>query len=147
MSHLKDFVFGSAFAVMVVVFGVSVGPELEGSLLPVFDEITIKRLETASEDSVRVWGSGRKIRAHCEYKGIEWNVGDTITSADAPVIIEERSKARSSGNFDFGPWVIKVKLDDFERNSFSYTYHKCHPFYLTKTKFYPSEAVVKLLHN
>lgn len=116
----------------------TLGPIIEGRLLPVVKDTQIVTVSPEGLFKSRIWGSSHKIRERCQFKRLEWLYApEQGTPVTAPVSFLAGTKSRGEGIFDFGPWVVDIADDKIKDESLVYAYHQCHPFWLTETQFYP----------
>lgn len=119
-----------------------VGPVLETKLFPVLDPLQIDRVEYKDEDNAYVYASFNKRRA-CEYVGTAWYKGLRSGEFDRVLMITIRqegdnsSPTRPQGRQHAGPWLIGMNAKDVVRYSFVDIFHRCHPFWITRTNWYP----------
>lgn len=115
----------------------SIGPRLEGWAIPVVADTHIERYEPSGEVWSLIYGSTRKIR-DCKFIRLDWSYGDESgASVIVPVTFLEGPRVRSGGWFDFGPWRVELEPDKIDGSSFAYAVHRCHPLWLTESKFWP----------
>ncbi len=119
------------------------GPWIETRYYP-----AVSRLKVLSSTVDRETGGASitveftKLRA-CEWIGIAWYRGKQDGLFErVPVTLGRRagdtsSPNRSTGRQSAGPWIIGLSLDDLRSNSFAQLTHRCHPFWITTTDFYP----------
>jgi len=112
------------------------GGRIEGQFFPVVSGTHITRAQVTDQFSTRIWGRAMKERK-CSFDRIEWYIGTPDAYAFVDLHIEEASKARVGGGFGFGPWSIKLTPEEIRTRSFATVFHRCHPFWVTETRFYP----------
>lgn len=129
-----------AFCFILTVW--TIGPSVESNFWPVTSKLKIVSLTETPEGFSVLSANFRKYR-DCEYIGISWYQGDRINgfakvstmrvkpNDDTPL---PRSPA---GLQSAGPWEIKLTNDQLLHNSFAILTHRCHPFWVTTTYFYP----------
>lgn len=113
-----------------------IGGQIEGRLFPVVDGTTIAISEPVGETRTRIWGEFDKLR-DCQYEGLEFRLGTPGSSIHVDFTFEEGAKHRAPGRETFGPWLVHLTEDQLTNRAFSIVYHRCHPFWLTETRFYP----------
>lgn len=114
-----------------------IGPRLEGRALPVVSDAVIERYEPDGEVWSLVYGKAKKLR-DCKFIRLDWSYGfESGRSVIVPVTFLESPKARGGGWFEFGPWRVELDPEKIDSKSFAYTVHRCHPFWLTESKFWP----------
>lgn len=131
-----------ALALLVILYGTAtmVGPVLEGKLFPVVVSTKLTRVlpVEGEPDSSIIYGTSRKVRTSCKWRDQLFYYGAPTTN-NVPVTIEikEKPKLRPGGRFGFGPWVIGLNARLIRGSSYSVAVHRCHPFWLTYTHFWP----------
>lgn len=111
----------------------------EGKVLPVVKNVEVDILEK-SEDSIIISVVFDKVRA-CEFIGISWydSFGDRL-----PILFTAAYENKVEGTFpktrpaipgqSAGPWKL-IGVDKLD-GSMSIVSHRCHPLWLTYTRFY-----------
>ena len=142
MSYVVSKIFGWASTVAVTLAFLLIwllslyAGKVEGALFPVVVDTKITSADRISSLNTRVTGSATKLR-ECSFVRIEWFLGTPKLSAYIPVVFEERSKVRTAEAFQFGPWILRMSPEEVRDFSYAIVYHKCHPLWLTETRFYP----------
>lgn len=112
----------------------SVGSKYEGQIFPVVSPVKIIDAKT-TEYGTYVNVEFKKIR-QCQFVGISWYDKFNIRRG---VEFEPDANlspiTRPTGDQVAGPWLIS-KLED-TKGSRAIVTHRCHPFWLTYTAFYP----------
>ena len=107
----------------------------EGIYLPVVKNIEVTE-PTLTEDGLLVDIRFDKVRS-CEFLGISWydSFGDRakIVFEDDGSLVPETRPALSNQNS--GPWLL-IGIDQLD-GTLAITSHRCHPFWITYTRFYP----------
>lgn len=132
---MKQFALITFLAMLFVLLD-TFAPVYEGKIFPVVDRMTITKQEPVGETQTRIWGTFNKLR-DCDFKAISFWLGNEEIASLASLIFEEKSKTRTAGLEDFGPWLVQLDEYQLANNSFSTVTHECHPFWNTKTRFYP----------
>lgn len=120
----------------------TVGPALETRFAPVVSKLTILSLDDDAEGEAVLSVAFTKLR-DCEYLGIAWYEGNPAGGfTRVPVILQRRDGDTSSPNRPVGtqragPWIIGMPAADVRGNSFARLSHRCHPFWVTTTDFWP----------
>lgn len=117
-----------------------VGGEIEGRWFPVTQNTVISQIDPVMGTRSRIWGSFEIIR-DCEFRGLEFYLTNGSKSVLVDLDFEEPSRVRGPGHVGFGPWLVHLTQDQLENRSYAVAYHRCHPLWLTETRFYPSEVV------
>lgn len=137
-----------AFCATVIFFALSfsvymVGPAIETRYFPAVSKLRILSLEPDGPSGMsRIQAEFTKLR-NCEYLGIAWFLRDEIGGFErVPIILQRRpgdlsSPNRPTGVQRAGPWLVALKPDILKHQSFALLSHKCHPFWITTTEFYP----------
>jgi hypothetical protein len=110
--------------------------KIEGALFPVVVDTKIESANRISSLNTRVYGSAKKLR-ECSFVRIDWFLGTPDLGTYVPVTFEEQSKVRPAEGFQFGPWVLRMSPEEVKDFSYAIVYHRCHPLWLTETRFYP----------
>lgn len=123
----------------------AIGPSIERARLPVVGKLEILSKSEIEPGVVQIEARFRKAR-DCEYVSVAWYVGHpnedfrqvrVQTILDTAQLTEVQSSTRPLGTSIAGPWRIAMSMDDLENNSFAILTHRCHPFWLTTTNFWP----------
>ena len=126
------FFIGAALWAMVATFG----GRVEGYFFPVTSQVSIIQTEVINPVQTRFWGELKRER-QCAFESLEWRLGELGSSSRADLVFEEGAKVRGSGLEEFGPWVVQLTPDQLLNRSFAVVRHRCHPFWITVTIFYP----------
>jgi hypothetical protein len=119
-----------------------VGPAFETRFFPPVSKLTILAMHEDADGNTVIDAFFTKNRP-CEYIGISWfKVAPDGTFDRVPVILQRREGDTSSpnrpvGSQRAGPWIIGVSSEDLPEKSFARLYHRCNPFFITVTDFYP----------
>jgi len=132
MRALFFFTIGAALWAIVTTFG----GRIEGHYFPVTRQVSILKADRVNAVQTRFWGELKRER-QCEFESIEWRLGEIGSSARADLVFEEGAKVRGSGLEEFGPWVVQLTREQLLDRSFAVVRHRCHPFWVTETIFYP----------
>lgn len=131
--------------VAVIAFVWAVGPAAERANFPVVGKLQVLDSIEVEPGITEIHAKFTK-RRDCEYVSVAWYVGHpneeyrqvrVQTIVDEAQLQEIVSPTRPLGTSIAGPWRIAMSLNDFENNSFAILTHRCHPFWLTTTNFYP----------
>jgi hypothetical protein len=122
----------------------AIGPAVERQWRPVTGKLEITSKVEIEPGVVELRARYRKIR-DCEYVSAGWYVGNPngdYREVRVQNIIETdqlriANTSRPVGTSDIGPWRVGMSLDELNSNSFAIITHRCHPFWLTTTQFYP----------
>ena len=120
----------------------TVGPALESRFLPVLGKMEITSVKPLSPSSSLVTTRFQKLR-DCEYMGIAWYYGSQsgIFSRVSMVPIRDpddtSSPSRPIGDQRAGPWRVAIPAEQVRDKSFVQVFHRCSPFWVTMTMFYP----------
>jgi len=116
---------------------VTFGPDIEGRLFPVVVSTELTKITEEDETHSMIYGTSRKIRK-CSFYKMEWYYGSPRgENVLVPLEVMERSRIRDNGEFTFGPWMLNLDKELARKESFAIVYHRCHPFWMTKTHFWP----------
>ena len=111
------------------------GGTVEGYFFPVANNPQITRIEREDEGWTRIWGVADRLRS-CSFNRLEWRLGSADAFAVVDLVFEEGTKVRGDGTFSFGPWLLHITPDQLRNRSYAIVFHRCHPFWLTQTRFY-----------
>lgn len=125
----------AALAGLMLMFVHAFGGVVEGRLFPVTSNPEISKIEDQGEGWTRVWGVAERLRG-CSFHRLEWRLGNDDAFAVVDLVFEEGSKVRGDGTFSFGPWLLHLTPDQMQTRSYAIVFHRCHPFWLTQTRFY-----------
>lgn len=120
----------------------TVGPYVETKYFPVVSKLSIERSYQDSDGKSVVYAEFNKIR-NCEYVGLSWYKGSRDSKFQSVRVVlgraegDESSQNRPQGRQSSGPWTISMPLEELKNNSFAQLSHRCHPFWITTTDFYP----------
>lgn len=130
---------GATLALAVFVYIV---PMLETKFYPVvIKQATITRIRTDHDGGSFVWGTSKKLRL-CRFEYSRWYQGSRGgASVRVVMMIRERSKTRADGEFDWGPWHVKLDGDTVLQNSYADVWHQCFILgiplpWMTRSEFY-----------
>lgn len=119
-----------------------VGPAVETRFFPVVSKLTVTSLAADETGQAVIGAQFTKLR-DCEYLGIAWYRGSPSGQFErVPVILQRQegdtsSPNRPTGTQRAGPWIIGMPPAEIPGNSFARLSHRCHPFWVTTTDFYP----------
>ena len=146
VDRARRILFEASFYLVIIVGGLftlfSLGPYLETRLWPPVSKLRILSIEATGSAEATIRAEFTKLR-ECEYVGIAWFRGSPDGSFErVPVILlrqegDTSSPNRPTGTQRAGPWIIGVPAGELATNSFARLSHRCHPFWLTTTDFYP----------
>jgi hypothetical protein len=114
----------------------------EGRIFPVLAGSDITRAISTVEGLPNIkgqtifYGKARKLRM-CDFERIEWWVMDGGMATRVDVTMYARGKPRGEDGISFGPWGVMLTKEELLEKSWAIVWSKCHPFFLTATKFYP----------
>lgn len=144
---LINFVRGFSLAIGVVaalILIFTIGPWVETRLFPAVSKLNILTMTPNAAGDTIITASFDKKR-DCEYIGIAWfhgRRGSDMGFERVPLILQRRegdtsSPNRPMGRQQAGPWIIAIPPAEIAGNSFAELYHRCHPFWVSRTEFYP----------
>lgn len=147
MIQLLEFIvktlLGSVIIGALIFSVIHLGPVVERSYFPVVSKLRIIELTPEPRTGhARVMAEFTKFR-DCEYIGIAWYRGTPAIGFErVPVILQRQVGDNSSPNRPIGtqrsgPWIIGMPIHEIDGNSFAQLFHRCHPFWLSRTDFYP----------
>lgn len=141
--HLTVKTICATFIVICMLAGFySIGPRLETEWWPVVSKLKIVSMEPGDPGWTKIRVTFTKLR-DCEYVGLAWYVGQRPNNFERVAVIIQRdpkdvgSPNRPLGTQRSGPWLIAVDSKEFSRATFAQLQHRCHPFWITTTDFYP----------
>jgi hypothetical protein len=137
---------GASFSIIVSCFLIlfwTIGPYVETHFFPVVGKLTIEKIVPTEDGQSEVYAIFEKKR-NCEYIGIAWYRGNRDIGPFERVALvlmradgDDSSPNRPVGFQRSGPRKVSVPTDEILNNSFVELFHKCHPFWTTRTEFYP----------
>lgn len=138
---------GVGTAIIVFFTGVtiwSVGPSIEARFLPVATKLNVHQMVSDPAGTKIESASFVKLR-DCQFHGIAWfHILGGNQVVQVPVISMQQQPGalpgfynRPTGSNVVGPWFIGLKLREVVYHSFARVEHRCHPFWITNTPFYP----------
>ncbi len=148
MSGKSRFWFRAALSCMYAIIFASTlmiiytaGPWLETRFWPVVSKLTILQTEMTGPAQTKIWAYFTKMRA-CDYIGIAWYQieGDDVIRVPLQLLREPgdlSSPNRPIGSTKAGPWIVDIPRDLVKSKSYVELQHRCHPFWVTTTEFYP----------
>ena len=129
--------------VMAITSFYTIGPWAETAFWPVVTKITVDKIEPGPGGTTMVWVHFTKMR-NCDYVGVAWYLGDRKTDftritidANPPGGIPAPTPTRPVGLQSAGPWRVWVAPEFFQSTSFGEVFHRCHPFWTTRSLFHP----------
>lgn len=125
-------------ATVIIVW--TVGPWLERRFYPVVSKLTLSEVVSRPDGSTQFMASFTKIRT-CEYLGIGWYLEDPIRQR-VPITLmrsaqDDNTPNRPIGFTRTGPWIVPLSPNQVENTSRAVLFHRCHPFWVSTTDFYP----------
>lgn len=137
MKRLGPPVIAGVIAGAFILAAQSYGPYLEGMLFPVSSNTKLELVEDAGNGWTTISGQSIK-RRECTFLELEWLVYDaTGRAVKVPFKILEGNVIRGAGVFSFGPWLAHLTKKQVVEESVIVAHHRCHPFWVTETRFYP----------
>lgn len=128
------------FAFVFTVY--AIGPSLETRYWPVVSKLDVLSIRETAAGHTEIKAGFRKLR-DCEYIGLVWFLGSRPDDFQRVSVILQReagdtsSPNRPIGYQKAGPWIIGMSPADLRGKSFAQLVHRCHPFWMTTTEFYP----------
>jgi len=129
-------------AICMIAAFYSLGPRLETEWWPVVGKLKINSMETPRPGWTLIRVNFEKLR-DCEYVGLSWYVGQRPDNFERIAVSVQRdpedtgSPNRPLGLQRAGPWLVAVDTKEFTRGTFAQLQHRCHPFWISTTDFYP----------
>lgn len=120
-----------------------IGPWIETNFNPVVGKLQIDSIEAGEEPGTSILHVRFNKVRDCQYLGLAWYRGTKVTSFErVPVVLVRKPGDTSSPNRPVGiqragPWIVSLSPEELRQNSFAELFHRCHPFWTTKTEFYP----------
>lgn len=135
--HLIFSTLGAVLAIILIWFATIIGPKIESVIFPIVRNVQVQKFEFIDKSHTQILGSAEKLR-ECTFLKLEWYYGKPDSAhVLVPVKFLEGNKIREGGLFDFGPWEISLGVDQIKNQTFAIVYHRCHPFWVSETKFFP----------
>lgn len=136
---------GMALLVLMIVMPVlfTAGPRHEGDWFPVTSPAEIVSIQAVSGGNASlIYVVFEKYR-DCEFIGLSWSeIRSDGVLARARIdfrpdgVRDDTDVNRVRGRQSAGPWLISLPPELLVSHSFAVASHRCHPFWLTKTRFY-----------
>ena len=121
---------------MIYPFALTFGPELEGRFFPVSEKAIISKITKLNDFQTQIEGKVFKNR-DCEFITVEWHlISESGSSVIVPVKFDRASRINMPGPIEFGPWSLNIDEESALLNTKAYALHNCHPFWITKTRFW-----------
>lgn len=129
---------GMAALMLFMLMGQDYLGRVEGRYFPAATNAVVNVSAGPREFQSILNGTFDRPRSDCSFERIEWRLakpGGGSVALDFQFL--ETSKVRDTGPNDFGPWLLHADSLQIENFVYADVYHKCHPFWLTVTRFYP----------
>lgn len=147
MDHSLSMLAIKSFVVTVVALCVSlmffiVGPLTESRYYPVVAKLEIMDIVDIGDNKSDVSVYFIKLR-DCDYLGLVWNRLEPNGALERVDIAAKRTPGlasslnRSTGPTIAGPWEVDMPHTQVRDLSVVEVFHRCHPFWTTRTPFYP----------
>jgi len=133
---------GTFIALCMIAAFYSLGPRLETEFMPVVGKLKITSMEPWKPGWTLIRVNFKKLR-DCEYVGLAWYAGQRPDNFERVAVVVQRDPAdtgspnRPLGTQRAGPWLIAVDSKEFTRGTFAQLQHRCHPFWISTTDFWP----------
>jgi len=118
------------------------GQEIEKRFFPVVTDSEIIRSETVSATSVDAWFVFEKKR-NCTFVDLDFYTIDPVNGRHHRVLYEFLSDkglppaSRPVGKQFGGAWRIEISPEAFTGEILAIVHHRCHPFWVTESQFFP----------
>ena len=124
-----------ALAAVVLAVGWQRAGRLDGALLPVVRDVEVILHSPPGQHASEVTVKLRNAR-NCRFLEMHWH-RVTVSGSDI-VHVSYGGGSAPSGNavLGFGPTVIDMPSDDIVAHSFGEAIHRCHGFWLTRTRLH-----------
>ena len=119
-----------------------VGPAMETRWNPVLDKLQIQSITPLSDKESELYVAFRK-RRDGEYVGMAWFRDDGEAGLERVALVQMRRPGdvtppnRPLGLQRAGPWHVAIPAGEVRARSVVEVLHRCHPFWMTRTRFYP----------
>lgn len=140
-------------AICVIATVWTVGPWVETHFFPVVQKLHIADLRAGEDPNTSVFTAEFVKVRDCEYLGIGWYKSGSEPER-VPIVLgrgihDTDTPNRPPGFTRTGPWTVSLPPDQVrppfgqwvagqkEPPSFAVLFHRCHPFWVSKTEFYP----------
>ncbi|WP_299674526.1 hypothetical protein [uncultured Roseobacter sp.] len=110
----------------------TVGPYLESRYFPVVRETQILH-EEEHASGVSFYVRFRKVR-QCAFRGLAWYAGEVRVPVDFEPDAATMPRSRPKGGHYAGPWFVSGLNQT--AGTRAYAHHRCHPLWVTITRFY-----------
>lgn len=123
-SHAITAMYWASAAMVLSMFSALLVPAIETDWFPVAAPIKITKTEREGE-IITFWGTGTRIR-NCNFAHIRWYRGERSDRAvGIPLKLLEKNKIRQDGEFDFGPWQVRVAPEFDLNDTYADVFHQC----------------------
>lgn len=112
-----------------------VAPDIEGKLAPVITGSDITRAVEYEGEGTVFYATAKQQR-ECSYEGSRWVEDMGGETRELPVVYERTPRVKKDMLY-FGPSYVDIPRASLVHNSFAIMYFKCHPLWLTASRFYP----------
>ena len=126
-------VIGLSLAMTPAVF--ALGPMLESRFFPVVRDARVVNVHE-TPGGVQLFASFRKVR-QCEFIALVWYDGPVRFSVEFEPDAQDAPRTRPTGDQFAGPWLVRGL--GAITGSHAFTYHRCHPLWVTISTFYQSD--------
>lgn len=119
-----------------------IGPLAESKYFPVVSKLQMLEIKPIDADRSYVTAEFTKKR-DCEYIGVAWyRLMPNGVLERVPMVVRRRAGDDSSPNRPIGttvagPWEVGMPHNQIKGLSVVEVFHRCHPFWTTRTPFYP----------
>lgn len=137
---------GIGTAIIVFLMGVTiwaVGPSVEARYFPVATKLHVQQM-TSNPSGTKIESATFVKLRDCQFQAIGWfHILGGGQVVQVPVISLQKPGTlpgfynRPVGNNIVGPWLIGLDIKEVVYHSFARIEHRCHPFWITTTSFYP----------
>jgi hypothetical protein len=128
------------YALLLFLFGTETQAlqRLEGLLFPVVAGTDITRVieSRAVDGAVSFYGTAHQLR-DCRLRRVDWFVETASGLEQVDIQKQDRPNRPGDGLYRFGPWSAYLTRSELLTASHAILHHRCHPFFLTATVFYP----------
>lgn len=131
----------TAMVILITFFGTF--PALETRYWPVVEKLEIQQVQGVPiEGKSIVYGTFNKVR-QCEPLGLQWFRRDSngvlqrVRAELNKLPGDSSTPVRPLGRQSTGPWVIDIPPEELRTASVVELAHRCHPFWVSITQFYP----------
>lgn len=134
-----------AAVLLILAFATNALSHVEGRLWPVMAGTDITRavegsyLDPITGETIEktiFYGTARKLRV-CDFERVDWYLRGPGGKRRLSIDDDGRERIHDAGRIQFGPWGANLTRAELVFDTYAVMWHRCHPGWLTATRFYP----------